>query len=271
MARRGARRASGTRYVANDFEPVAGHTHADQRTGSASCFIGDVRDQRVMIMGGGWPATASTNIIDLDDAAPRYERGPDLPAAKGYVNCVNLPNGQLLQTHGGRANRSASASRETSILSGDRSRWVRMNPLPAGEHRLYHGTATLLDDGSVVSLGSNPARGDALSTSLLVYRPSYFFRGSRPTITRAPTAIRYGRTYRVGVRTPGSTLKRITLVTASAPTHATDPNQRYLSLRVRNGRFTLPRGRTVLPIGMYRLFAVDRRGVPSEARWLTVR
>lgn len=258
-------------FVRNNFKPVAGHTNAGDRIGSASCFVGDVRDQRVMIMGGGWPATASTNIIDLDSAVPRYVPGPDLPAAKGYVNCVNLPNGQLFQTHGGTANRSASASRETSVLSGDRSRWLPMNPLPDGEHRLYHGTATLLDDGSVVSLGSNPNGGDPWSTSLLVYRPSYFFEGARPTITRAPTAIRYGRTYRIGAETPGSTLRRVTLVTASAPTHATDPNQRYMSLRVRNGRFTLPRGRTTLPVGMYRLFAVDRRGVPSEARWVMVR
>lgn len=258
-------------HAANDFKPVAGHTHADQRTGAASCFIGDVRSQRVIIMGGGWPATASTNIIDLDTTAPAYAPGPELPVAKGYVNCVNLPNGQLLQTHGGTANRSASATEETSVLAGDESRWVPMNPLPAGEHRLYHGTATLLDDGSVVSLGSNPRDGDPWSLSLLVYRPSYFFKGARPTITTAPTTIRYGRSYPIAATTPGSRLRRVTLVTASAPTHATDPNQRYMSLRVRNGQFTLPRVRTALPVGMYRLFAVDRRGVPSEARWVRVR
>jgi hypothetical protein len=123
--------------AAKRFVPVRGHTDGGRRGGAASCFIGDVRDQRLMIMGGGWPATDSTNVIDLDAASPAYKPGPSLHEPKAYVSCVNLPTGGLLEAHGGTANQVDAASSEVARLNATGTGWVPLNPLPDGEHRLY--------------------------------------------------------------------------------------------------------------------------------------
>jgi hypothetical protein len=250
---------------------VPGFTNGSQREGSASCFVGDVRDQRLITMGGGWPATTSTNIIKLNAATPTYAPGPPLRAAKAYVSCVNLPDGTLLEAHGGSANRVSGASDEVSALNPARTAWIPLNPLPAGEHRLYHSMLFVLDDGRVASLSSNPVDGTAQwSSSLLMYSPPYLFKGTRPTFTQVPAQVRYGGSYPVAATTPGSTFTRVTVTTPPSPTHSVEPNQRYLSLPVVNGRITVPSAPSLLPPGKYRLWAVNARGVPSVASWVTL-
>ena len=100
-------------------------------------LFGDVRRQNLMIMGGGWPATASSNVIDLDSVTPVYRAGPPLSSAKGYVSCVNLPDGTLFEANGGYDNRAVAASATTGLLTSLSGPWQPMSPLPAGEHRLY--------------------------------------------------------------------------------------------------------------------------------------
>lgn len=240
--------------------------------GFGSCFFGDVRDQNLMIMGGGWPATATTNVVDLDSAAPAYKAGPPLSAAKGYVSCVNLPDGSLFEANGGSDNKVAAASQSTGVLTSLAGPWQAMSPLPAGEHRLYHSLLYLQDDGRVVSVTSNPSGGASLqSKSHLVYSPPYLSRGQRPTITSTPTEVVYGGTYEVqAVAAAGSTVDRITVTTAPSATHSTDLNQRYLSLPLTNGQITFPTQNTIMPPGWYRIWAVDNNNVPSVAKWIRI-
>jgi Domain of unknown function (DUF1929) len=235
-----------------------------------SCFFGDVRDQNLMIMGGGWPATATTHVIDLDSAAPAYRAGPAMTAAKGYVSCVNLPDGTLFEANGGWDNRVDAASQTTGLLTSLAGPWQAMSPLPAGEHRLYHSLLFLLDDGRVVSVASNPDGGAAnQSMTHLIYSPPYLSRGTRPTITSKPTEVAYGKTYSIGLAAAaGRTVTRIAVTTAPSATHSTDLNQRYLSLPVTNGSITIPAESTIMPPGWYRIWAVDDTNVPSVAQWV---
>ena len=169
------------------FKQVA-NAAGNKGVGYGSCFFGDVRDQNLMVLGGGWPATATTNVIDLDAAAPAYKQGPPMSAAKGYVSCVNLPDGTLFQANGGSDNTKAAASQTTGVLSSLAGPWQAMASLPAGEHRLYHSLLFLQDDGRVVSVTSNPSGGVTnQSRTHLVYSPPYLNKGERPTITTAPT------------------------------------------------------------------------------------
>ena len=235
-----------------------------------SCFFGDVRDQNLMIMGGGWPATATTHVIDLDSAAPAYQAGPAMTAAKGYVSCVNLPDGTLFEANGGSDNTVAAASQTTGLLTSLTGPWQAMSPLPAGEHRLYHSLLFLQDDGRVVSVTSNPSGGAASqSRSHLVYSPPYLSRGTRPTITSSPAEVGYGGTYAIGTSAaPGRTVTRVTVTTAPSATHSTDLNQRFLSLPLTNGAITFPTEPTIMPPGWYRIWAVDDANVPSVAAWV---
>src|SRR3954470_17935607 len=257
--------------VTGAFRAV-GNAVGNKGTGFGSCFFGDVRDQNLMIMGGGWPATATTNVIDLDSAAPAYKAGPPLSAAKGYVSCVNLPDGTLFQANGGSDNQISAASQTTGLLTSLAGPWLAMSPLPSGEHRLYHSLLFLLDDGRVVSVTSNPKGGTSgQSKSFLVYSPPYLSKGTRPTITSNPTEVGYGGTYGIGsTAAAGRTVTRITVTTAPSATHSTDLNQRYLSLPLTNGSITFPTQSTIMPPGWYRIWAVDDTNVPSVAKWIHI-
>jgi hypothetical protein len=255
--------------VTGAFTPVAAGA-GSKGIAYGSCFFGDVRDQNLMVMGGGWPATAATNVIDLDSANPAFAAGPPMTAAKGYVSCVNLPDGTMFEANGGSDNAIVAASRTTALLTSLTEPWQAMSPLPAGEHRLYHSLLYLQDDGRVVSLTSNPG-ADARSRSHLVYSPPYLSKGTRPTITSYPTEIGYGGTYGVGTTAAaGSTVTRITVTTAPSATHSTDLNQRYLSLPLTNGSITFPTEPTIMPPGWYRIWAVDNNNVPSVAEWVHI-
>lgn len=256
-------------FNGNTYQQVPGLAVPAQREAATSCFVGDVRRQTVMVMGGGWPATASTSVVDLRATSPAFRDGPPLLAAKGYLSCLNLPDGTLLEANGGSANAVEAASTEVGLLASPAGPWTAASPLPAGDHRLYHAMLFLLDDGRVVSMSSNP-KGQTRSHSVLVYSPPYLFAGTRPVITAAPAQMARGRSYPVAASTTGATLARVTLTAAGTSTHSTDPNQRYVSLPVNSGRFYVPPSGAILPPGWYRLWAVDSAGRVSTARWVQI-
>src|SRR4029450_10637540 len=122
-------------------------------------------------------------------STPTFKAGPSLRAAKAYVSCANLPDGSVLELGAGSANKTANASQTVSLLkSTTATSWTAMNPLPTGEHRLYHSMAFLADDGSVISLSSNP-KGQARSDTVLRFKPPYLFKGTRPTLGAVPSSI----------------------------------------------------------------------------------
>lgn len=253
-----------TPFGGNGFTPVSGLTNASQRGSGASCFVGDVRDQNMMIMGGGWPATASTNLIKLDAATPVYTKGPDLQVPKAYVSCLNLPDGTLLEAGGGSANKIDDASREVSLLpSAKATAWTTMAPMPAGEHRLYHSMVFLTDDGNVISMGSNP-KGQVRSNSVLMFEPPYQFLGTKPTLTQVPAHMTYGKTYRLRV---GKDVTSVSIDASQSPTHSSNPNMRSLTLPVRRGTITTSFTSAQFPRGYIRVWARNAKGAVSTAKW----
>ena len=57
-------------------------------------------DPRVIIMGGGSPATNTTEIIDLGASSPSWTQGPPMSQARVERNAVILPSGQILALGG---------------------------------------------------------------------------------------------------------------------------------------------------------------------------
>src|SRR5262245_30753637 len=55
---------------------------------------------RVMIFGGGNPATATTEIIDLSAATPAWVNGPSMSQPRIEMSATILPNGKVLATGG---------------------------------------------------------------------------------------------------------------------------------------------------------------------------
>src|SRR4029450_762975 len=134
--------------------------------------------------------------------------------------------------------------------------------------RLYHSTAVLLPDGTVLSSGSN------FNNTAEIYRPGYLFRGPRPIITSPPGSIRYSHNFTVSTNLATS-ITSVVLLRPGAATHAFNQDQRYvpLSFVVSGGglRVDAPTNPNVAPPGIYMLFILNGQGVPSVASFVELK
>ncbi len=190
-------------------------------------------------------------------------------------NLVVLPTGEILAVGGGKKNLHGGltlvdAVWETEIYSPTANQWryaARMdthrNPdIP----RMYHSTAVLLPDGSVLVAGGEVLNDPNISNDgcpqpagLLLppelaqepacisadfYKPSYLFKpggangvpitdSDRPLVNLYPPLIATGSTFTVNVNPPGpagTQITKVSLMRPSATTHANDMDQRYVPL-----------------------------------------
>lgn len=248
-------------------QPVNGITTLAQRRAAATLFAGDATTQRVLVVGGGWPATNTTSYIDLRPTTPKGVAGPNLSTAKGYVGAVNLPtDGSVFQTGGGTGRDTPVY--ESSIIRG--STVVPMAPNTVG--RTYHSSTLLLPDGRVLTMGGDDY-GAGFEMQVEVFTPPYLYNGTRPVITAAPTSVAYSTSYTLSATASNATLASAWLIRPSSTTHSVDPNQRAVRLTtstVSGGlRFTTPT-KYVLQPGHYMLFVNDSQGRPSVARWTKI-
>ena len=262
------------------------------RNQSASVLLGDARDQRVMICGGGGAeihehgddedhpfeddedlphiATRSCAIVDLSGANPRYRATGRLHEPRMHLNATLLPDRTVLANGGARVEEHrVDASLHAEIFNPRTGRWTlgAKSRVP----RLYHSTSLLVPDGRVVTAGSNPApKADELRIE--VYSPPYLFKGPRPQLTLARDRVAYGGRMRATV--PGAAdLREINLLRPGATTHAFNNEQRLLGLEVSvdapdRVTLTFPRRRTIAPPGWYMVFAISADGVPSVGQFV---
>ena len=226
---------------------------------------------RVMIMGGGNPATSTTEIIDLSQSVPQWLWGPPMSQPRIEMNATLLPNGKVLAIGGSANDEIASTSSFNTDLYDPATN--TFNGSAANVYpRLYHSNALLLPDATVLVAGGNPARGN-FEAHNEIYSPSYLFDSDgspavRPAITAAPNVLSYSSGFQV--QTPdAANISSVALVRPGAPTHAFDMDQRLvgLSFTAGNGALnvTAPPNGNIAPPGYYMLFILDSRGVPSTA------
>jgi hypothetical protein len=230
---------------------------------------------RVMIFGGGNPATTTTEIIDLSAATPAWQNGPAMSRARIQMNATILPNGKVLAT-GGSVNDEDAA---TASLNADLYDPSTNTFGPAASNafaRLYHSNSLLLPDATVLLIGGNPQRGN-YERRLEIYSPAYLFNANgtpafRPTITGiTPATVGYGATFQV--QTPDAAeIGSVVLVRPGAATHAFDMEQRLVGANYTTGNgvlnVTAPPNGNIAPPGYYMLFVLNTAGVPSVARFV---
>jgi hypothetical protein len=231
---------------------------------------------KVMIFGGGNPATTTTEIIDLSAATPAWASGPDMSKPRIEMNATILPNGQVL-TVGGSLNDEDAAS---ASLNADLYDPVANTMSSAGANavpRLYHSVALLLPDATVWVAGGNPTRG-TYEPSVEIYSPAYLFNpggtpATRPAITTAPSVIGYGTTFQVQTADAANIASAV-LVKDGAVTHAFNMDQRLVGLAFAAGSGVLtvtgPPNGNIAPPGYYMLFLINNAGVPSVAKFVQV-
>ena len=229
----------------------------------------------VMIMGGGNPATNTTELIDLSAATPKWVYGPNMSQARIEMNATILPSGKVIALGGSLKDEDTT----TASLNADLYDPASNTFTSAGQNafaRLYHSNSLLLPDATVLFIGGNPARG-TYEQHMEIYSPAYLFNAdgsaaTRPSITGVPSVgIGYASNFQV--QTPdAANISSVVLMRAGAPTHAFDMEQRMVSLSFTAGtgvlNATAPPNGNIAPQGYYMLFLVNSTGVPSVAQFV---
>ena len=232
-------------------------------------------DPRVMILGGGNPATNTTEIIDLGAANPQWQYSAPMSQGRIEMDAVLLPTGKVLAVGGSLNDEDAT----TASLNADLYDPGTNSFSSAGANaypRLYHSGALLLPDATVLDLGGNPERG-TYEPRLEIYSPAYLFNpdgslATRPTITSVtPGVIGYGAAFHI--QTPdAANISSVVLIRPGSPTHAFDMDQRLVGLTYTAGSGVLnasaPPNSNIAPPGYYLLFILNSSGVPAVAQFL---
>jgi len=227
----------------------------------------------VLILGGGDPTTTATaEVIDLNDATPRWRFTQPMAFARKTPNATLLADGKVLVTGGSRSdvfNDPSQAVFSAEIWDPATETWATMAAMRTP--RLYHSTAVLLPDARVfVSGGGGASPGDVNHYDAEYFSPPYLFRGPRPTIDSAPASAGYGEQFTV-VASDAAGIGGITLVALSSTTHEFNVSQRFLRLSfapaAEANRFTVsaPDNPNLAPPGFYMMFVLNANGVPFTA------
>jgi chitodextrinase len=232
---------------------------------------------KVMIFGGGDPATATTELIDLSVTSPSWVFGPSMSQPRIEMDATILPNGKVIALGGSTNDEdTATASLNADLYDPNTNTFssAAANAFP----RLYHSNSLLLPDATVLVLGGNPQRG-TYEQHMEIYSPAYLFNpdgtlAARPSITGVtPGVIGWGSAFQV--QTPNAaSIASAVLVRAGAVTHAFDMDQRLVGLTFTAGsgvlNVTAPPNGNIAPPGYYLLFILNSAGVPSMASFVQI-
>ncbi len=280
---------SGSTTPSNIYNPstntwtmgVAATNYGGTRTYGSSVLLpltpANNYDPKVMIFGGGSPATATSEMIDLGAATPAWVYGPSMSAPRTEMDATMLPNGNVLLTGGSTNDEDPT----TAHLNADMYNPATNTMTSAGSEayaRLYHTVTLLMPDATVWVAGSNPAQG-TYQPEMEIYTPPYLFNANgslatRPTITSVSTSkIGYGSSFTL--QTPNAAnISSVVLMRNGSSTHAFDMDQRYVGLSFTAGsgvlNLTGPPNSNIAPPGYYMLFILNSSGVPSVASMVQI-
>jgi hypothetical protein len=254
-----------------------------------------------------------------DGSAPAYAQDDDMPIGRTMGQFIVLPTGQLLVINGG-ANGTAGYATQTLTTTSYSDMPYGMSlaaapvltpsiydpAAPAGSRwssaglgaskipRLYHSSALLLPDGSVMIAGSNP-NVDVNKTTVFpttytaeIFYPPYFNSSVRPVPQGVPANISYGgpsfditlpASSYAGAANAAAANASVVLLRPGWTTHAMNMGQRFVQL---NSTYTVngdgsivlhtaqaPPNANLLTPGPALLFVVVN-GVPSNGTMVSV-
>jgi hypothetical protein len=163
----------------------------------------------------------------------------------------------------------ARAVKPVELWSPATETWTTLGSIT--QPRLYHSSALLMPDARIAVLGGGRFDTGTYSTDQFnaeFFAPPYLFKGPRPVIAAAPSAIQLGQAFTV--QTPDAArIARVSLIRYGSVTHTINMAQRFLPLTFTAGSGSLtinaPANANLATAGNYMLFLVDTNGVPSIA------
>ena len=235
-----------------------------------------------------WTVAASADCQRItpepqDGSSPAYTQDDNLPVGRTMGQFIALPDGTMLLLNGGQYGTAGYAQRTQttltfgampygeSLATGPVGQPAVYNPnAPAGSRwstaglgnstipRLYHSSAVLLPDGSVMIAGSNPNIDVNLTTvypttyTAEYFYPSYFSASTRPVPQNIPQTLSYGGTY-FDITIPSSSYSgagndaaantTVWLIRQGFSTHAMNMGQRTMQL---NNTYTVQSNGTII-------------------------
>jgi Domain of unknown function (DUF1929) len=223
---------------------------------------------KVLGLGGAGLKAFTLDLSDVvassfkDSKEPVYKEVGPLKAVRRWPNTTVLPTGLVVVTGGAAYDPSAVSEAASkgigdAAISNDATKGVTKfvelwNPATgqftpgASERyaRLYHATAMLMPDGTVVSggggfpgprqpgFGTTSANPDLYATDAQVYFPPYLFKADgsaadRPVIYGAPTSVAAGAKFSVWVGDTAN-VDRVVLIKTASVTHSYNFEQRLV-------------------------------------------
>ncbi|WP_405234373.1 golvesin C-terminal-like domain-containing protein [Lentisalinibacter salinarum] len=215
-----------------------------------------------------------TVVIDITGPTPQVTSTEPTSSPRRWVSATVLPDGKVLATGGSRVdNQLTDVNNFAEIWDPQTGSWhIGAEGALA---RLYHSSAVLLPDASVLVAGGG-APGPLNNTNAEIYYPPYLFDASgefasRPEIVSAPSVANVGDALSVQVN---GNVSRVTLVKTGSVTHSVNMDQRFLELAFTSAAnlldIQLPTRTSDTPPGYYLMFIIDSAGVPSVASMLRI-
>ena len=224
---------------------------------------------KIIATGGGDPVRNTAAIIDLNEPSPTWQLTSPMAYPRTQHNLVLLPTGKVLAVGG--TNQASLTTTTGYILQAEMwdpnsQAWSTMAAMT--DPRMYHSTAVLLPDGTVLSAGGGRVAPANDYLSAQIYYPPYLFQGPRPTITSAPASTSYGAS--MNIQTPdAASIASVAFIRMGSVTHTFNTDQRYIPLSFTAGADSLtvqsPSNGNIAPPGYYMLFIVNSSGIPSVA------
>jgi len=213
------------------------------------------------------------------------------------IDSLLMPDGNVLLINGAATGLAAfnavpdmvgSSNADNPVLTP----WLYSHAAPYGQRfttglaeseipRMYHSSASLLPDGSVLVAGSNPnadvTTDQPYSTEYRIeyFRPPYYFM-KRPSFTGTPDTVDFGQKFTVTVSNPGkATTFKAAIMDLGFHTHAISLDSRYVGLVTKYNSATKiltitgPPNSFIYPPGPAWLFILGD-GIPSNGTKLMI-
>jgi hypothetical protein len=212
-------------------------------------------------------------VVDLSGQQPVLTPTTNISQLRFWSNMTVLADGKVLVSGGSAvSNQLTGVAYAAEIWDPATGQWTL--GASAAKPRLYHSTALLLPDGSVLTAGGG-APGPVKNLNAEIYYPGYLYDAlgqlaARPSIVNSDNPLHSNQQC---VVTMGSAepISRVTLVRTGSATHAFNSDQRFLQPDFTQSGQTLtvqlPANVNVLLPGFYLLFVFNQTGVPSVA-WI---
>lgn len=227
---------------------------------------------------------------EIKEIKPQWQK-IKMPNKRVMPDAVLLPDGTVLVVNGtskgfagGDAGtgpmQSSDAVKGVDLYNSLTNTWYSLatTDIP----RLYHSTALLLPDATVLIAGSDHQSRDttlAYEYRIEVFEPPYLFigaeRATRPVIKTDKNSVMYKQQFQIevdGLTDMRREDLRIALLRPGSVTHSNNMSQRYVGLSIVDQSQThltleAPPNGNIAPPGYYMLFLLHGR-VPSEAQFI---